>query len=488
MSPCAPEKKVVIIGAGVGGLSSGIALKRRLGFENYVIYEKASAIGGCWRANTYPGCASDAPIHWYSLSTDLNPLWAKSHATQPEILEYWKGLALKHDMYSKITFNTKVVSVEWDATEQKYNIAVQDIQSGSLTCTKAEIVISATGNLEVPHFPSDIRGMDTYKGTLLHPALWGDGIDLRGKRVGVVGSASSAAQLVPSISEDPSVEVVNFIRTPSWFVSRPHTPYTSMQKWIFANVPCAMRLHRNLLMISVGALDHGELKDYIKRNAPSEYHEKLIPAYPPGCKRSVADSGYLSSFHRKNVTLNFDGISEIYEDGIITKTGEKVSLDVIVFATGFIADRFPLHVKGMHDQTIQSYYQSQQGPTAYRGTMIPGFPNLYVLAGPNTVVSHASTLFAEEVQIDYCLQLIKPVIDGHVSSYEVTSQASDDYNQGLQDKLTRSVFMQCVSWFRTDGTGKVFSPFPGTATPNIVPKVQFAIKIIGGTLNSKSVF
>ncbi|KAG1807872.1 uncharacterized protein BJ212DRAFT_1449225 [Suillus subaureus] len=449
------QRRVVIIGAGVGGLSQAIALKTKLRFHDFTIYEKGSEVGGAWR-----GCSSDVQVHWYSLSSDLYPLWNKSHGLQPEIQAYWIKLAKKYNLYSHIAFNTKVLSAEWDDAKQQYTVVAEDIFSGKRMSSVAHIVISAVGVLEVPKIPYEIPGVRNFQGTSFHSAQWPGSIDMQNKRVAVIGNAASGAQFVPSISEDPFVEVVNFIRTPTWFNTRPHIPYTDTEKWIFANIPLAMRLHRAWIMFwfdfpSIVRPSDKALKKrreamtkYILDNAPTRYHDRMMPNYPPGCKRTVANSGFLDILHRPNLTLNFDGIANIVENGIITNTGEMLPFDVIIYATGFIS---------------VSYYDAHGGPTAYLGTAVPDIPNFYLLAGPNTGVP-ASTLFMEEVQIGYILQLIEPVLGGSASSFTVKASPTDAYNAKVQERLSRSVSVQCYSWARTNGTGKVYNPFPWAVT------------------------
>ncbi|KAG2338481.1 FAD/NAD(P)-binding domain-containing protein [Suillus weaverae] len=469
------QRRVAIIGAGVGGLSQAIALKTKLGFHNFTIYEKGSEVGGVWRANTYPGCSSDVQIHWYSLSSDLYPHWNKSHGFQPEIQAYWIKLSKKYNLYPHIVFNTKVLSAEWDDGKQQYTIVAEDLFSGKRMSSVAHVVISAVGILESPKIPYEIPGVRKFQGASFHSAQWPGSIDLQNKRIAVIGNASSGAQFVPSISKDPSVEVVNFIRTPTWFNTRPHIPYSDTEKWIFANIPLAMRLHRAWIMFwfdfpSIVRPSAKTLKKrreamtkYILDNAPSRYHDHMIPNYPPGCKRTVANSGFLDILHRPNLTLNFDGIVNIVENGIITKTGEMLPFDVIVYATGFIGERYPLHVRGLNGATIQGYYDAHGGPTAYLGTAVPNIPNFYLLAGPNTGTP-TSTLFVEEVQIGYILQLIEPVLNGSASSFTVKTSPTDAYNAKVQERISRSVFVQCYSWARVNRTGKVFNPFPWAVT------------------------
>ncbi|KAF8555735.1 FAD/NAD(P)-binding domain-containing protein [Imleria badia] len=487
------QPKVVIIGAGVGGLSFAIALKSRFGFGNFAIYEKAGEVGCCWRANTYPGCSSDVEIHWYSPSSDLNPNWNKSHGLQPEIQDYWIGLAKKYGLYSHLVFNTKVISAEWDDVHSRYDIIAEDGLTGNKTADTARIVISAVGILEIPRIPYEIPGLQTFKGISFHSAAWPQGLDLRHKRVAVIGNASSGAQFVPSLAADPSVQVVNFIRTPVWFNTRPHIPYSDTAKWMFANVPLVMRLHRAYIMFkfdwpslrpqSAAARERHRqaLRQYILDSTPSRYHDYLIPTHPPGCKRTVADSGHLKSLSLPNVALNFDGIEHIVETGIFTKKGkascfldvlrnvmyilkgEVLPFDIIVYATGFMGDQYPMHVKGINGTTVQGYYDAHGGPTGYYGTTIPDIPNFYMLAGPNTGTP-ASTLFVEEVQVSYALQLVTPVLDGLVTAFTVKADATDAYNTKLQERLAHGVHTQCYSWQRTSGTGKAFNPFPWAVT------------------------
>ncbi|KAG2155030.1 uncharacterized protein EDB93DRAFT_1247986 [Suillus bovinus] len=487
------QRRVAIIGAGVAGLTQAIALKTKLKFHNFTIFEKGSEVGGVWRANTYPGCSSDLDIHWYSLSTDLYPYWNKSHGLQPEIQAYWIRLSKKYNLYPHIAFNTKVLSAEWDDAKQQYTVVAEDTLSGKRTMSMAHVVISALGIMEVPNIPYEIPGVRKFQGASFHSAKWPDSIDLQNRHVAVIGNASSGAQFVPSVSEDSSVEVVNFIRTPTWFLTRvrtfmlclmgrqlneaykPHVPYSDTAKWIFANIPLVMRLHRAWIMFWFVAPLHLPMSDkalqkqrdamskYILDNVPDRYRPHMIPDHPPGCKRTVADGGFLESLHRSNVTLNFDGIAEIVENGIITKTGETLPFDVIVYATGFIGERFPMHVRGLNGATVQGYYDARGGPTAYIGTAIPDLPNFYLINGPNTG-TRTSAVFIAEVQVAYILQLIEPVLTGSASSFTIKDTPTDTYNAKIQQQLSRSVHVHCHSWARTNGTDKIFYPFPWPAT------------------------
>ncbi|KAJ3483526.1 hypothetical protein NLI96_g6248 [Meripilus lineatus] len=436
--------QVVIIGAGVGGLSAGIALKRQLGLHAFKILEQAEDIGGTWHDNTYPGCASDIDTHWYSLSTDLNPHWASTHVSQPELKEYWKQLASKYSLYDQLVLNRQVTSVDWDNQQQLYKITSQDSKSKKIFNDAAQIVICATGILYVPFVPPELESIKKFRGSAFHSARWDNTIDLHNKRVAVVGNGCSATQLVPIIAKDPTTQVVNFCRTPHWYLRSRWGAFPESVKWVFAHVPLAM---------------------------------------PFGCRRFVIDSGYLSALHQSNLDLNYDGIAEFTEGGIISKKG-KGELNAVVECTECVApqarnpalspyrpltladtqDKFPLKVRGSEGITVQEYYDRKGGPEAYLGVTLPGFPNFFMIAGPNSATGHASVIFTEEVQINYIMQFVKPIVKQLASSFEITTRANDEFNSAIQKKLSKSIWSNCLSWYRFGHTGKIITQWPGTMT------------------------
>ncbi|KAF7307994.1 hypothetical protein MKEN_01161100 [Mycena kentingensis (nom. inval.)] len=464
---------VVIVGAGIGGVSFAIALRSKLNVDDFIIYEKASDVGGTWRDNIYPGASSDVGMHFYSLSTDLNPDWPSTHGSQKDTQKYWSQLASKYAIYPKIQFNTRVISATWSREKLEYDIVVEDVVKGERSRTSARVLISAVGLLEVPRFP-DISGVDTFAGPKFHSARWDTGVNLAGKRVAVIGNGASSTQFVPIISEDPSVQVTQFCRTPNWLLPPIRADYSDLEKWSFRNVPFLMRFYRFLLYLRSELLytlvfarkyirDNTArgAKSYIVQNAPKELLEHLVPKYSLGCKRVIFDTDFLKSLHRPNMKLNWDGIQSISEDGVITSKGQKLSFDVMIFATGFTADRYPLHVIGDEGISVQKYYDSQGGPKGYLGTTIPGFPNLFLIAGPNTTTGHTSVILTEEIQINYILKFVQPLLANEVKAFSITPIATDAYNALIHERLARSVFVQCISWYRTGGEGKVSSIFPG---------------------------
>ncbi|KAI5119480.1 hypothetical protein M0805_009504 [Coniferiporia weirii] len=465
--------RVAIIGCGVAGISTAIALKRQLNFENFLIYEKSSDIGGTWRDNTYPGCSSDVAGHWYSLLTDLNPNWSTHYVLQPEILAYWKSLFKKQSLSDKMVFNTSVVSAVWDDGMQQYCVTLRDEKTGVERKEYVEAIVSATGALSKPSYPKDITGMETFDGPIFHSARWGHDVSLLGKRVGVIGNAASGAQLIPRISADPTVEVINFCRTPNWYIGRPNFTYSTRTKSIFSNVPFALRLHRLVVSLrsEIGYLSFSSsfvqrlarrtLADYIKETAPKKYIDKLVPSYPLGCRRTLVDPGYLKALHQPNVTLNWNPILSIVREGVVTGVGDMVPLDVIVLATGFDPDFISIDLEGRGGRTLRGYFKEQGGPTAYMGTTVPEFPNFFIIFGPNTATGHASVIFSEEVQINYTIQLLKPIIEKKVKSFSVRAIATEAYNELIQRRLGKSVFVACTSYYRQGMTGKNFAIFPG---------------------------
>ncbi|KAK7683098.1 hypothetical protein QCA50_013771 [Cerrena zonata] len=470
--------RVVVVGAGIAGICTGIALRKQLGHDNFTIYEVGEEVGGTWRANSYPGCASDVHTHWYSLSTELNPYWTTTHVSQPVLKEYWKDLAKKYRLYDNLVFNAKVASAEWDPRSEVYRIEVH-FTDGTRNVEYARVLVAGTGLLNTPNYPSELNGVKNFKGDWFHSANWNHNVDLRNKRVAVIGNGCSAAQFVPIISEDPTTHVTQFWRTPMWYLPKIRGDYPAWQQWTFAHVPLVMKLYRMFLWIRqeslyVMILNGGpkskarenfmqELTDYMKKTAPEKYHEVLSPKYQFGCKRLIVDTGYYECLHRPNMELSKDPILEINESGILTKNDGQQQFDAIVLATGFHPNDLTFHVRGNDGRTMHQYYAEKGGPTAYYGTMTAGFPNLFIMSGPNTATGHGSVIFTEEVQVNYIMQVIKPILKGLATSFEPTDTASDIYNERIQSKLASSVWSGCSSWYRTNGgKGKITGLFPGT--------------------------
>ncbi|KAH9051293.1 FAD/NAD-P-binding domain-containing protein [Lactarius deliciosus] len=416
-----PGFNVAIVGAGFGGLAAAIALKTKWGLDDFVIYERGADIGGTWR-----GCASDVPVHFYSLSTDLKSDWTRSHGTQPEILEYMRKVTDKYGLRKHCRFHTSLDKAEWDAAANVWRIETRDVRTGETQVTRATAIVSAIGVLVVPKYPT-LQGIESFKGEVFHSARWRHDVNLHGKRVGVLGNGSSASQFIPIISKDPTVSVINFARTKMWFIPGPLIPYREITKWIFAHFPLVQRIHRYAIAAQyemaylafkgkgnnfMGRYMTKTARDYTEKIAPQKYHHLIIPTY----------------------------------HGIVTETEEKVNLDVIIYGTGFVTDDYPLNLHGTRG-TLKEYNDAHGGPTAY--------------LGPNTTTGHTSVIFSEESQIPHILQLLAPVRSGALTSVVPTEAATDKYNDMLQERLDNSVWTQCASWYRTGARGRIFSTFPG---------------------------
>lgn len=476
---------VVIIGAGLGGLACAIALKRQLGFNNFTIYEKAGDVGGTWWNNTYPGCGCDTPTHWYSLSSDLNPNWSTVTAPQPEVLAYWQDLAVKYGLYGRTVFHTRVLSAVWSAERQEYDVDTEDVRTGERARTRARAVVSAVGYLVEPKIPQEFieKGLGRFKGPALHSAEWDHSIDWSGKKVAVIGNSASAAQFIPRLIADPTTHVVNFCRTPNWFLPGiQNGEYSTWQKWMFANVPFTLRLYRNWLVtlqaivpilrtywrrLNGTTRPEETLARYIKETAPQRYHDKLVPDYPVACRRPILDPGYLACLHKPNVELVWDSIRDISDTEITTEKGDTFSADAIILSTGFVTDRCPVNVIGRTGETLEGYFSHQGGPSAYHGVTVPGFPNFFFVGGPNTVTSLGSAVFTHEIAIDYMMQLLRPLVEPsptRLIALSVQPPAHDAYNSHLQDRMGATTYVSCASWYRAgaDGRGKNFGIFPGS--------------------------
>ncbi|QRV72236.1 4-hydroxyacetophenone monooxygenase [Ceratobasidium sp. AG-Ba] len=458
---------VAIIGAGVGGIMTAIALQSQLGFYDYSIYEMREGVGGTWLENTYPGCACDVPSHWYSLSTELNPDWSASYVGHEEIRQYWERLVRKHNIEPHIEYFQEVLSAVWDEHDQVYTITLQDVRTKEMRAVKANAVVSAVGVFHKPKFP-DIPGQDRFGGVSMHARMWDHKVDFGDKRVAVIGNGCSATQIVPTLSDNPTTNIVNFCRTPSWFRTRPQAVFSEKTKRMFRNSPFLARLFRNYIAVQLDMAylcwKTGPLGSFMRRRrekeairlikslAPEQYHDNLIPKFPMGCKRIVVNPGYLESLQRPNVELEFDSISEITEKGIITKSGKFYTFDIICYATGFdVEGSCSINIAGVGGKTMAEYFKQEGGPTAYMGTTMPGFPNWFFLLGPNTATGHASVIYSEEVQVNYAMQLLEPIVRGQAKSFAPKASATRAYNEWIQNELKRTVWTSCFSWYHASG-------------------------------------
>ncbi|KAL3469975.1 hypothetical protein BJX99DRAFT_240350 [Aspergillus californicus] len=426
------DTDVLIIGAGFSGIGFAIRLQQKYPRVAYEIYDKAEELGGTWWANTYPGCACDVPSHLYSYSFALNPEWSAQFAPQAEIGAYCRAVAQKFDIPRHITLRSTVQSAAFDEPSGTWIVKILDQKTGQVYERRSRVLITAVGLLSEPN-DCQIPGAEGYQGKLFHSARWDHSFDWAGKDVVVVGNGCSATQFVPILSDGDgkAKNVVQFIRQPHWLEARPNPRYSAVAKWIFRNVPFAMRLFRALIFFvlesyfttfrRVGGKKHRERRmrtqiAYLKRTAPEKYHDVLIPKAVLGCKRRVMDTGYFACLHRENMELiHADPIESITTTGVKTHSGREIHADAVIFATGFKASQplFPIVIRGENGITMTDYWQNtapSHAPSGYYGACVSEFPNLFMLIGPNTATGHTSVIFTAECQINFTLKVLHPIL------------------------------------------------------------------------------
>jgi cation diffusion facilitator CzcD-associated flavoprotein CzcO len=457
----------LVLGTGFAGLCSAIKLKEA--GMSFVVLEKDCGVGGVWRANTYPGAQCDVQSHLYSFSFEQYPYWSRSYGLQTEILSYLEMCVEKYDLLPYIHFNTSVMEVRWNESEN-----IWEIKTNRGKVFQAKTFFLASGGLSQPLYP-DIQGMNTFKGKLFHSAAWDHSVDLSEKKVGIIGSAASAIQIVPAIA--PIVKRLSiFQRTASWVLPKADYPYSAMERWMFHILPPLQWASRELIywklewrvMAFVHApflleLVQGMVKQYIQRTISDKVlAEKVTPNYTMGCKRVLLSNDYYPAIQRPNVDVITEGIQSIHENGIILKDGSSLDLDIIVLATGFHVTEgvVPFDIYGKNGKSLNEEWKD--GMEAYLGTSIKGFPNLLMIVGPNTGLGHSSMVYMIEAQVDYAMKVMKYMKQEKVKSIEVKQEVQNLYNKEIQKKLDKSVWNTggCSSWYKNK-KGKNTSLWPG---------------------------
>jgi 4-hydroxyacetophenone monooxygenase len=478
--------KVVIIGAGMSGILAGIRLQQA--GVPFVIIEKNADVGGTWLENTYPGARVDVQSAFYSYSFAQKIDWPNPFCTQPVLLDYFRECAEDQGILEQIRFNTEVTSATFDEETCSWAVQVKP-EGGNEETLQAQAVISAVGQLNRPKMP-DIKGMDTFKGPAFHSAEWDHSVDLEGKRVAVIGTGASAAQIVPEIAKDVA-ELSVFQRTPAWFfpAMNYHAGTPEGLLWLFRHVPQYQNWYRfwifwttsDGLLPAAMADDDWEPKDLsvsaandqlralLTMSLQAQYSdrpdlfEKILPAYPPAAKRVLLDNGsWPEALKRDNVHLVTDGIEEITPDGVKTVDGDLQKADVIIYATGFHASHFlmPMKVTGRDGVNLTEEWGGDA--RAYLGITVPNFPNFFLLYGPNTnIVVNGSIIYFSECEVQYvmgCLHLL--LEEGH-RALDCKQEVHDAYNERIDDaNLHRAWGVSDVnSWYKNEH-GRVAQNWP----------------------------
>ncbi|KAJ4185769.1 hypothetical protein NW767_003163 [Fusarium falciforme] len=472
----APSKEVIIIGAGVSGLGMAVQLKRFLGHANFTIYEKSDNIGGTWWHNRYPACACDIPSHFYSYSFALNPNWTTTYPGRDELHEYFMSVAEKFDILPHCRFNAMCMDLVWDAARSLWVCTFEDTQTGEQFVKEAPVVVSAVGTLDRPYIP-ELEGAESFQGKMFHSARWDDSIEVKNKNIVVLGNGASATQFVPELVKDvgPKGKVTQLIKSAHWWTKRGNPTYSNTFKLTMKYVPLAARMYRILLawdlekvfysflMTKDGARMRQKIRDatnsYIENDAPPQYRQVLRPDYEPGCKRRVNTATYLAALHSPNMLLAKDRVTKIGPHHVETESGVEYQADAIIFATGFTTQKWlhPIRVKGENGQDLHEAWDASGGAEAYKGTVVTGFPNFFILYGPNAATGQHSVIFHSECQINYTCRLLRHVLTGRhpAASIMVKPEAQRRDLAWVHKKLKNLVFNSgCQSWWMDPKTKK----------------------------------
>jgi cation diffusion facilitator CzcD-associated flavoprotein CzcO len=458
--------RVAILGAGFGGLGAAIRLRRR-GDDDFLVFERAADVGGTWWANTYPGCQCDIPSHLYSFSFAPNPDWTRTYPKQPELRDYLRRTAERFGVYERVRLNTEVTGAAWDADASRWRL---ETSRGPYS---ADVLIAAPGPLSEPSIPQ-IPGMDTFAGKVFHTATWDHDHDLRGRRVAVVGTGASAIQAVPEVARQAAhLDVIQ--RTPPWVVPHRDRPITRLERALYRRIPALQRAVRAGVYASRELLVPGlayrpqllkvvekVARKHIADQVPDpQLRAKVTPDYTIGCKRILPSNKWYPALSRDNVELVTDGIAEIRPEGYVTTDGTLHEVDTIIFATGFYVTDIPLAniVTGKDGRRLSDVWD--RSPQAYRGTAVAGFPNLFLLVGPNVGLGHNSIVFMIEAQITYVLGALDALRARDARRVEVRPAAQEAYNAHLQSRMGKTVWNSggCASWY-IDANGRNTTIWP----------------------------
>ena len=458
---------VGIIGAGPGGLALGIFL-RKAGFADFTIFDRENGVGGTWRINTYPGLACDVKSHLYSYSFDLNANWSRMWSAQPEILEYFEQCAQRYELGPNLKLNTEITSARWEGSAWQ-------LETSAGERFTFDVLVSAIGLFTQPVLP-DLVEQEPFTGTLMHTSRWDHSVDLRGARVAVLGTGSTAAQLVPEVAK-VAARVYSVQRSPTWILPKPDRPYNDREKWIFRRVPFAKEIYRTRLWLrsesNISVIEHGsdktqEFKGIALRALEStvtdeDLRRKLTPDHPFGCKRLVFATGYLQALTQPHVEVVSSPARSLRSRSLLTEDGTELDVDVVLCATGYAAADYlgQIEVTGERGVTLRETWSD--GAYAYLGMAVPGFPNFFMLYGPNTNVGSNSVIFMLEAQARYIVRALKHMRRKRRSYVAVRTSTMADFMAKIDAWMEGTVWLtRCSNYFRA-ANGRVVTQWPRSA-------------------------
>ena len=463
-TPLPSHVRTLVVGAGFAGLGMAATLRRADPDADVLVIERAGDVGGTWRDNTYPGCACDVPTALYSFSFAPSPAWTHTFARQPEILAYLQQVASTERI--PVSLETELLGAEWVAQEQLWYARTS---RGDLT---ASVLVTATGTLSEPKLP-DIPGLDSFVGTAFHSARWDHTHDLTGERVGVIGTGASAIQFVPEIA-DTVDHLTVFQRTAAWVIPRIDRKLPRAERALYRRVPAAQRAVRALvysyreayvvalakapsilpvITVVAKALMRNQVRDEALRR-------KLTPRYTLGCKRLLLSATWLPTLARPDVDVVTGGIARVTPTGVVDNDGVEHRLDTLIFGTGFTPTEPPVaHLVSAGGRTLAQHWSGS--PHAHRGTTVAGFPNLFLMYGPNTNLGHSSIVFMLESQAAYIRDALSTMDSSGLASVDVRPAAQASYNAGVDGALSTTVWNAggCSSWY-FDATGRNSAMWP----------------------------
>lgn len=462
---------VAVVGAGFAGIGIGIRLKRR-GHNSFVILERAQTVGGTWRDNSYPGVACDVPSHLYCYSFRPNPHWSAFYSPGHEIRTYLENCVKDEGLLENIRFGTDVRGAVWNEAQSRW------ILRTSTGVVAARAVVFAAGRLTEPRIPN-VPGVSAFAGVSFHSARWDHTIDLKGKRVAVVGSGASAIQIVPHLAKE-AAHLVVLQRSPPYVIPRVSDLYTDAQRLLYLRDPEELARLRSRLFWKaeeafaqrIGSSAHiaaareialGHLAAQVPDVA---LRSKLTPSYEIGCKRVLISNDYYPALSRSNVTLDPAALAYIEENTLVTASGSRHEVDAVIFATGFHAAQQPYAtaVTGINGKLLADHWS--HGMTAYASTVVHNFPNLFIINGPNAGLGHNSAIFMIEAQINYILGALTHLAADPERILNVTSKAEQSYTMLIDELSAKTVWMTggCSSWYKDPRSGRLTLLWPDFAS------------------------
>jgi cation diffusion facilitator CzcD-associated flavoprotein CzcO len=447
----------VIVGSGFSGLCMAIKLKQA--GHSFCLLEQADSIGGTWRDNTYPGAACDVPSNLYCFSFAANPNWSRTYPQQTEIEAYMNACADRFDVRQHMQFKQRVSSASFDEKTCLWKIETNHGQH----VFYARSLIVGTGGLSRPQMP-DIEGLADFKGPVFHTARWNHEVSLVEKRVALIGTGASAIQVVPAIVDQVSALTI-FQRTPPWLVFKPDFAIKKWHRWLRHKNPWMQKINRTYTYCwhEAWAIAFTRFPAILKcvqqfsklflwfHVRDAGLRKKLTPNYVIGCKRVLLSNQYLAALNRSKVRLITESIQKITPSGMVTGDGHEYNFDILIACTGFHAAEagvpFPVH--GLQQRELNAHWQSGGGVSAYLGTTVSGFPNLFIMSGPNTALGHNSMIYIIESQANYVMSAMHQLAQRPQQAFDIDAEHQRSYNQQLQQRLAGTVWNTggCSSWY-----------------------------------------